>query len=81
MVIRGGENISAEEIENFAYQTPGVARAAAVAMPDARLGERVCLYVVPEAGRTVTLDDVHHVMERAGTAPSKRRVCWSGQCR
>ncbi|MEU1179578.1 AMP-binding protein [Streptomyces sp. NPDC005820] len=71
MIIRGGENISAEEIENFAYQTPGVARAAAVAMPDAQLGERVCLYVVPEPGHTVTLDDVHHVMERAGTARFK----------
>jgi 2,3-dihydroxybenzoate-AMP ligase len=71
MIIRGGENISAEEIENFAYQTPGVTRAAAVAMPDARLGERVCLYVVPEPGHTVTLDDVHHVMERAGIARFK----------
>lgn len=71
MIIRGGENISAEEIENFAYQTPGVARAAAVAMPDDRLGERVCLYVVPEPGHTVTLDDVHDVMERAGTARFK----------
>ncbi|MEV0642489.1 AMP-binding protein [Streptomyces sp. NPDC050619] len=71
MIIRGGENISAEEIENFAYQTPGVARAAAVAMPDARLGERVCLYVVPEPAHTVTLDDVHHVMERAGVARFK----------
>ena len=71
MIIRGGENISAEEIENFAYQTPGVARAAAVAMPDARLGERVCLYVVPEPGHTVTLDDIHHVMEGAGVARFK----------
>ncbi|MDW8806521.1 AMP-binding protein [Streptomyces scabiei] len=71
MIIRGGENISAEEIENFAYQTPGVARAAAVAMPDDRLGERVCLYVVPEPGHTVTLDHVHDVMERAGTARFK----------
>jgi 2,3-dihydroxybenzoate-AMP ligase len=71
MIIRGGENISAEEIENFAYQTPGVARAAAVAMPDTELGERVCLYVVPESGHTVTLDDVHHHMEHAGVARFK----------
>ncbi|MER5180549.1 AMP-binding protein [Streptomyces sp. NPDC002896] len=71
MIIRGGENISAEEIENLAYQTPGVARAAAVAMPDADLGERVCLYVVPEPGRTVTLADVHEVMERVGVARFK----------
>ncbi|MBA2944551.1 (2,3-dihydroxybenzoyl)adenylate synthase [Streptomyces himalayensis] len=71
MIIRGGENISAEEIENLAYQTPGVARAAAVAMPDAQLGERVCLYVVPEPGCTVTLADVHEVMERVGVARFK----------
>ncbi|OAH13450.1 (2,3-dihydroxybenzoyl)adenylate synthase [Streptomyces jeddahensis] len=71
MIIRGGENISAEEIENLAYQVPGVARAAAVAMPDAELGERVCLYVVPEPGRTVTLADVHEVMERVGVARFK----------
>ncbi|MFG2550934.1 (2,3-dihydroxybenzoyl)adenylate synthase [Streptomyces sp. NPDC048581] len=71
MIIRGGENISAEEIENFAYQTPGVARAAAVAMPDAALGERVCLYVVPEPGHTVTLDDIHHLMEDSGIARFK----------
>ncbi|GAA3776513.1 (2,3-dihydroxybenzoyl)adenylate synthase [Streptomyces phyllanthi] len=71
MIIRGGENISAEEIENFAYQTPGIARAAAVAMPDAALGERVCLYVVPEADRTVTLGDVHRVMEGAHAARFK----------
>ncbi|MER6352747.1 AMP-binding protein [Streptomyces sp. NPDC001634] len=71
MIIRGGENISAEEIENLAYQTPGVARVAAVAMPDAELGERVCLYVVPEAGRSVTLADVHEVMDRVGVARFK----------
>ncbi|MGW1022939.1 (2,3-dihydroxybenzoyl)adenylate synthase [Streptomyces sp. NPDC002577] len=71
MIIRGGENISAEEIENLAYQTPGIARAAAVAMPDAELGERVCLYVVPEPGRTVTLADVHEVMESVGVARFK----------
>ncbi|MFJ8113704.1 (2,3-dihydroxybenzoyl)adenylate synthase [Streptomyces sp. NPDC096132] len=71
MIIRGGENISAEEIENFAYQTPGIARAAAVAMPDAALGERVCLYVVPEPGHEPALADVHRVMERSGVARFK----------
>jgi 2,3-dihydroxybenzoate-AMP ligase len=71
MINRGGEKISAEEVENFAYQVPGVSLAAAVAMPDPDLGERVCLYVVPHAGRTVTLDDVHAVMTAAGTARFK----------
>jgi 2,3-dihydroxybenzoate-AMP ligase len=71
MINRGGEKISAEEVENFAYQVPGVSLAAAVAMPDPDLGERVCLYVVAHAGCTVTLDDVHEVMNVAGTARFK----------
>jgi 2,3-dihydroxybenzoate-AMP ligase len=69
MINRAGENISAEEIENFAYQVPGVTLAAAVAMPDPDLGERVCLYAVTD--RDVTLRDVHDVMERAGAARFK----------
>ncbi|HWE92229.1 MAG TPA: AMP-binding protein [Pseudonocardiaceae bacterium] len=71
MINRGGENISAEEIENFAYRVPGVSMAAAVAMPDPDLGERVCLYVVPEPGVVVTLADVCAAMERAGAARFK----------
>lgn len=77
MINRGGENISAEEIENFAYQVPGVSLAAAVAMPDPELGERVCLYAVTEPGRDLAVEDVHDVMERAGAARFKfpDRVC------
>jgi 2,3-dihydroxybenzoate-AMP ligase len=71
MINRAGENVSAEEIENFAYQVDGVGRAAAVAMPDPDLGERVCLYVVPQQGRTVALDDIRSVMEDAGVARFK----------
>src|SRR5580693_9438360 len=41
MINRGGEKISAEEVENLLYQLPQVAQAAAVAMPDPELGERV----------------------------------------
>ncbi|SNR22950.1 (2,3-dihydroxybenzoyl)adenylate synthase [Actinomadura mexicana] len=71
MINRAGENISAEEIENFAYQVPGVSLAAAVAMPDPELGERVCLYAVVEPGRGVAVEDVRDVMERAGVARFK----------
>ncbi len=42
MINRGGEKISAEEVENLVYQLPAVAQVAAVAMPDPELGERVC---------------------------------------
>lgn len=68
---RGGEKVSAEEVENFAYRVEGVSLAAAVAMPDPVLGERVCLYVVPRQGARVQLEDVVAVMERAGAARFK----------
>ena len=51
MINRGGEKISAEEVENLVYRLPGVAQVAAVAMPDPELGERVCVYVVLQPGR------------------------------
>lgn len=71
MINRGGEKISAEEVENLVYQLPAVAQVAAVAMPDEELGERVCLYVVPRPGATVTLDEVRASMEKVGVARFK----------
>ena len=47
LIIRGGYNISAVEIEGLLIGDPTVEQVAAVAMPDERLGERVCLFVVP----------------------------------
>ncbi|MGH3341672.1 MAG: (2,3-dihydroxybenzoyl)adenylate synthase [Carbonactinosporaceae bacterium] len=49
LINRGGEKISAEEIENLLLAHPGVGQVAVVAMPDRELGERVCAYVVPRA--------------------------------
>lgn len=71
MINRGGEKISAEEIENFGYRVAGVAQVAAVAMPDPVLGERLCVYVVPRDGALVTLDDFTAVMDAAGVARFK----------
>jgi 2,3-dihydroxybenzoate-AMP ligase len=71
MINRGGEKISAEEVENLVYQLPSVAQVAAVAMPDRELGERVCLYVVPRAGSSLSLEDVRAAMADAGVARYK----------
>ncbi|WP_219537576.1 (2,3-dihydroxybenzoyl)adenylate synthase [Nonomuraea guangzhouensis] len=71
MINRGGEKISAEEVENLVYQLPTVSQVAAVAMPDSVLGERVCVYVVPRPGGTVTLDEIRATMERSGVARFK----------
>lgn len=71
MINRGGEKISAEEVENLVYQLPEVEQVAAIAMADPDLGERVCVYVVPRSGAAVSLDGVRSVMERAGVARFK----------
>lgn len=71
MINRGGEKVSAEEVENLVYQLPAVNQVAAVAMPDRELGERVCLYVVPRPGATVTLDEIRSAMEEHGVARYK----------
>jgi 2,3-dihydroxybenzoate-AMP ligase len=71
MINRGGEKISAEEVENLVYQLPAVAQVAAIAMPDPQLGERVCLYVVPRPGTSVTLEEIRESMEQVGVARFK----------
>jgi 2,3-dihydroxybenzoate-AMP ligase len=72
MINRGGEKISAEEVENLAYQLlPQVAQVAAVAMPDGALGERVCLYAVIRPGSTLTLEEVRAALSGAGVATFK----------
>lgn len=50
IVIRGGMNISVREIEDNLAGHPGLQTSACVAMPDERLGEKVCCYVVTATG-------------------------------
>jgi 2,3-dihydroxybenzoate-AMP ligase len=71
MINRGGEKISAEEIESLVYTVGGVELNAAVAMPDAILGERLCLYLVPEAGVEFTLDGLRDQLAAIGIAAYK----------
>jgi 2,3-dihydroxybenzoate-AMP ligase len=58
MINRGGEKISAEEIENLILAHPSVFNVAAVAMPDAILGERTCVYVIPKPGMCLTFQEL-----------------------
>lgn len=48
IIIRGGENISAKEVEDVLHDHPGIREVAVVAMPHERLGEGVCAYIVPQ---------------------------------
>ena len=58
MINRGGESISATQIEDLIDGHPDVACVAVIAMPDPVMGERVCAYVQPKAGKTVTFEAV-----------------------
>lgn len=46
LINRGGEKVSAEEVELLLLRHPAIAAAAVVAMPDRRLGERACAYLI-----------------------------------
>ena len=63
LIIRGGENISVAEIENLLFAYPKVQNVAVVAMPDARLVERMCAFVIPRAGQTLSLDELVRYLE------------------
>jgi acyl-CoA synthetase len=72
IIIRGGENISALEVETTLLAMPGVLEAAVVAAPDPRLGERAAAVVRLAPGhRPPTIDDVRAHFERAGLARQK----------
>lgn len=58
MIIRGGINISPTEIEDILYTHPKVFQAAIVAMPDQRLGEKACAYIVPRRGEIFTFEEM-----------------------
>lgn len=71
LIIRGGENLSAKDIEDVLHQHPAVQEVAAVSMPHARLGETVCVYVVPQPGAAPDLDSITRHVAAAGLARQK----------
>ena len=72
IIIRGGENVSALEVEELVLRLPGVAEVAVVAAPDARLGEHACAFVRPLPGEDVpTVDAVRAHLDTAGLARQK----------
>ena len=58
IIVRGGFNISSEELEALLLAHPKVREAAIVGYPDDNLGERVCAVVVPQAGATLALPEL-----------------------
>jgi non-ribosomal peptide synthetase component E (peptide arylation enzyme) len=70
LINRGGEKISAEEVELLLLRHPRVRHAAVVAMPDSRLGERTCAFLVVD-GEPLTLLDVQEHFARLQVAKFK----------
>jgi cyclohexanecarboxylate-CoA ligase len=66
VIIRGGRNVPATEIEEVARQHPLILDAAAVSYPDPELGERCALVIVQTEGPDVTLEDVTRFFEGRG---------------
>jgi len=58
LINRGGEKISAEEVENLILMHPAVQNVACVPMPDAALGERMCACVVLKQGSSLDLSQL-----------------------
>ncbi len=58
LINRGGEKISAEEVENLILSHPAVQNVACVPMPDVNLGEKMCACVILRAGRSLTLKEL-----------------------
>jgi len=78
IIIRGGENISAVEVEELLSTIDGVLESAVVAAPHPRLGEQVCAFVRLAPGTApVDVDSVQHHLDSAGLAHQK----WPEQVR
>ncbi|MEG8036033.1 AMP-binding protein [Sphingomonas sp. LR61] len=78
VINRGGEKIPVVEIENLLYQHPLVTDVAIVAMPDARLGERACAFVVPAAGaERLDFAAMQQALDKAGVS----KYYWPGAAR
>ena len=71
LIIRGGENISAKEIEDVLHLHPAVREASVVAMPHQRLGEGICAYIIARSDAVPTAAELAEHVARAGLAKQK----------
>jgi acyl-CoA synthetase (AMP-forming)/AMP-acid ligase II len=71
LILRGGVNISPLEIEELLNKHPDVVEAVAVPIPHADLLEQVCAVVIPQPGRTPTLELLNAFLTECGLARFK----------
>ncbi|HTE15864.1 MAG TPA: AMP-binding protein, partial [Burkholderiales bacterium] len=68
IIIRGGENIPVKYVEDILYEDPRVQDAAIVAMPDPRLGERACAFVICRDGSSLDMRELQAILADRGVA-------------
>jgi len=68
IIIRGGENISAKEVEELISSHSKVVQAAAVGMPDPILGERVCAFIKPQRDVTISFEEIISFLKEKKTS-------------
>ena len=71
LINRGGEKISAEEIENLILTHPAVQNVACIPYPDEVLGERMCACIIPKKGQSVSFDSLIAHLEKEEMAKHK----------
>src|SRR5207245_2918123 len=69
VINRGGEKVSADEVERLLLAHPSISQAAVVAMPDPRLGEKACAFVV--ADQELDVPDIQQHLAALGAAKFK----------
>ena len=77
IIIQGGQNIVPTELEDLLMTHPKVANVAVIGMPDHRLGEVVCAYIILKADAvTLSLEETVEFLKEHKVAPYKlpRRV-------
>jgi acyl-CoA synthetase (AMP-forming)/AMP-acid ligase II len=78
LIIRGGENISAKEIEDVLHTHPAIKEAAVVSMPHPRLGEGICAFLIGMGDEQPALGEVSTFVSAAGLSRQKcpERIEW-----
>ncbi len=71
IIVRGGQNISAREVEEYLVAHPAIHTVAVVAIPHARLGETGCAVAVLKPGHALTLVDLVAFLKEKGVARFK----------
>lgn len=71
IIIRGGENLSAAEIEDVLHMHPDIEIASCVAMPDKKMGEKVCAYIQLKKNASITFDEILQFLKENELAKQK----------